>query len=141
MAFHRFVAAALLGCTALAPAAAQEYRGPDAYTRGYYPWHTERSEAISRSTIAETARANERAEAEIGDGYVIDDDRYARDRAAYDEAVRAHGRETARYAADYVRSQRAYAMAMDEWRAQVDACDAGVRRACYAPTPEPADYW
>ena len=38
------------------------------------------------------------------------------------------------------REREAYAMAMRDWRLQVDACNRGHQRACDMPPPNPADY-
>lgn len=132
---HPFRIAAALGLTlAATPLAAQRRERPSDYERGYYPWHTPRSEAISASTRGETARANAQAAAEIGDGMYVDETRYARDMRDY----YAERREAAQ---GHARRQRGYAAAMREWYAQADACERGDRRACEAPSPDPADYY
>lgn len=66
---------------------------------------------------------------------------YQQDLAAYDAAVRAHGRAVARQDVRYARQQRAYADAMEAWRIQDAACRRGHSRACKAPAPDPADYY
>lgn len=66
---------------------------------------------------------------------------YAGDLTAYDAAVRRRGRRVAMQNARYLRERRAYAQAMAAWRDQVDACNAGKRKACNAPTPDPAHYF
>lgn len=85
--------------------------------------------AANRAALARTARG--------GAVLAADQARYAADIAAYRAAMRAHRRDVAVGA----RQERAYAMAMVDWRAQVDACDRGQRQACVAPAPDPADYW
>lgn len=67
--------------------------------------------------------------------------RYAADLANYRAALLANQRTISRDAAIEARQERAYALAMADWRAQVDACDRGKSRACKAPAPNPADYW
>ncbi|MDB5702021.1 MAG: hypothetical protein JWL66_2220 [Sphingomonadales bacterium] len=67
--------------------------------------------------------------------------RYAEDRAAYLTALRSHNREAAMDAHIYDRQQRAYADAMYAWRVQVEDCRRGIRAACNAPTPDPANFW
>ena len=67
---------------------------------------------------------------------------YALDRAAYDKAMREHGRQVASQDARYMHQQQAYADAMETWRANKYACEKkGHISACNAPTPDPADYY
>jgi hypothetical protein len=54
----------------------------------------------------------------------------------YEQADDASSQAQARYSYQ----QRAYALAMSDWRAQVAACRDGYTRACDAPSPDPADY-
>ncbi|RZM34450.1 MAG: hypothetical protein EOP67_16985 [Sphingomonas sp.] len=99
-----------------------------------------RSNAGALESRPVVAAANRQALAESAQGGAVlaeDQARYAADVAAYHAALREHGRDVAVSA----RQERAYAMAMADWRAQVDACDRGRRRACEAPAPNPADYW
>ena len=67
-------------------------------------------------------------------------DQYARDMAAYSDALRAQNRAEMADVRQYERQQRAYAGAMFDWRIQVEACRHGSTRACTAATPNPADY-
>lgn len=67
-------------------------------------------------------------------------DQYAKDMAAYVDALRAQHRAELADVRQYDRQQRAYADAMFDWRVQVGACHHGNKRACNAPTPNPADY-
>jgi hypothetical protein len=67
--------------------------------------------------------------------------RYEEDRAAYLTALRTHNHEAAMDARIYDRQQRAYADAMFAWRVQVEDCRRGKRKACNAPTPDPANFW
>lgn len=101
-----------------------------------------RSDAIAAETAPGVAEAN-RAVAEQAPlpGFKIDEARYAEDLAAYRVALAAHATVVARDAAVTARQERAYALAMADWRAQVAACERGSRRACDAPAPRPADYW
>lgn len=99
-----------------------------------------RSNAGALQSRPATSAANRQALAETAQGGAVvagDQARYATDVDAYRAALRAHGRDLAVNA----QQERAYAMAMADWRAQVDACDRGRRRACEAPAPNPADYW
>jgi len=67
-------------------------------------------------------------------------DQYARDMAAYSDALRVQHRAEMADVRQYERQQRAYAGAMFDWRIQVEACRHGSTRACNAATPNPADY-
>ena len=67
-------------------------------------------------------------------------DQYARDMAAYSDALRAQHRAEMADVRQYERQQRAYAGAMFDWRIQVEACRHGSTRPCTAATPNPADY-
>jgi hypothetical protein len=100
-----------------------------------------RAAEISAQTAPETAMANARAEADIPASPVgIDEAQYARDLAGYRAAVLARRHVMAQDAAIEARRERAYAMAMADWRAQVAACERGKSRACKAPSPDPAAY-
>ena len=66
---------------------------------------------------------------------------YDADMAAYRAAVHRDHRQSAHDARRYAHQQRAYADAMRDWRRQVWACKHGSRRACNAPSPNPANYW
>ena len=57
------------------------------------------------------------------------------------DALVKHDAAVNRTDARYVRQQVAYADAMTAWRAQVRACKNGYKRACNAPTPNPADFY
>jgi len=70
-----------------------------------------------------------------------DQARYAADVAAYRAALRANARTVVNDAVVQERQERAYALAMEDWRAQVRACDRGNSGACKAPAPDPAAYW
>jgi hypothetical protein len=67
---------------------------------------------------------------------------YALDRAAYDKAMREHGRQVASQDVHYMHQQQAYADAMATWRANKYACEKkGNISACNAPTPDPASFY
>lgn len=66
---------------------------------------------------------------------------YDADREAYMNALARHDAAVNRTDARYVRQQTAYADAMTAWREQVRACKKGYKRACNAPTPNPADFY
>ncbi len=89
--------------------------------------------AANREALAES-RAN-------GATIVGDQARYDADVAAYRAALRANAATAVADAAIQARNERAYALAMEDWRAQVRACDRGSTRACNAPAPDPAAYW
>lgn len=103
-----------------------------------------RSNAGALASRPGTAAANREALASTAEGgaaVASEQARYATDLANYRAALRANQRTMNRDAAIEARQERAYAMAMEDWRAQVDACDRGKSRACRAPAPNPADYW
>ena len=66
---------------------------------------------------------------------------YDADRAAYMDALIRHDAHVDRAEARWRRQQNAYADAMAVWRVQANACKRGDRRACNAPTPNPADFY
>jgi hypothetical protein len=142
--FTPIVGAALL--LAGMPVAAQTAVSADQATRpaAGYPGPgaaSPQSEAISAQTAPETAMANARAEADIGSPVSIDEAQYARDLDAYRAAVRARRQVMAQDAAIEAQHERAYALAMADWRTQVAACEKGKSKACKAPTPDPANYF
>jgi len=103
-----------------------------------------RSNAGALESRPGVAAANREALAQTAEGGAVlaaDQARYATDMANYRAALRANRRVANLDAAIEARQERAYAMAMADWRAQVDACDRGRTRACKAPAPNPADYW
>lgn len=116
----------------------------------YDPGHdsnTPRSNAIAAQSAPGVAAANADMQAQIrmDDGAVnavnaANDARYRADVAAYRAAMRARRQTIAANAAVQADRERAYAMAMADWRAQVDACNRGKTRACKLPTPNPQDY-
>ncbi|VVT02257.1 conserved exported hypothetical protein [Sphingomonas sp. EC-HK361] len=116
---------------------------PLPYDRGYDK-DTPRTRAINDAARpgVESANAEVLASAQAQtSGGTADSAQYSRDMAAYRQALR-----TRRHVANadmrrYDRQQRAYADAMRDWRRQSYACHHGSRRACRAPTPNPANYW
>ena len=66
--------------------------------------------------------------------------RYQADVAAYRAAMRARRQTVVAKAELQADRERAYAMAMADWRAQVDACERGRTRACNMPSPDPQNY-
>ncbi|MDB5714124.1 MAG: hypothetical protein JWO15_1521 [Sphingomonadales bacterium] len=92
--------------------------------------------AVAQANNAAAAQANHQANMNANEQA-----RYEEDRAAYLTALRSHNREAAMDAHIYDRQQRAYADAMYAWRVQVEDCRRGIRAACNAPTPDPANFW
>ena len=116
----------------------------------YDPGHdsnTPRSNAIAAETAPGVAAANRDMHAPIRmDDTAVNtvnaanEARYQADVAAYRAAMRARRQTIAANAALQADRERAYAMAMADWRAQVDACNRGKSRACKLPSPDPQDY-
>lgn len=116
----------------------------------YDPGHdsnTPRSNAIAAESAPGVAAANRDMHAQIrmedtavGAVNAANDARYQADVAAYRAAMRARRQTIAANAALQADRERAYAMAMADWRAQVDACNRGKTRACNMPSPDPQDY-
>ena len=70
----------------------------------------------------------------------INQEQYAADKAAYEQALRDHHHEVLATDATFVRQQEAYALAMRDWRAQVAMCKKGYKSACDLPAPDPMKY-
>lgn len=70
----------------------------------------------------------------------INQEQYAADKAAYEQALRDHHREVLSTDATFMRQQQAYALAMRDWRAQVAMCKKGYKSACDLPAPDPMKY-
>jgi len=66
---------------------------------------------------------------------------YELDRAAYRAATAVRREKMAIDDEAYARQQAAYADAMAAWRIQTDDCKRGHQKACNAPTPVPADFY
>lgn len=99
------------------------------------------SNAINTARVA-TANADVAADAQQEAAMNAEQkEQYAKDMVSYREAVRAQHRAQAADDRAYDRQQRAYARAMFDWRVQVADCKRGVKAACNAPTPDPANYW
>lgn len=127
------LALALAACPTLA--GAQTYAGQDT--------NSPRSNAIAARTAPGVAAANRAVADGAGPAQSVnpaDQAAYAADLRAYDAARRMRRHVINRDRAYYDRQQRAYAMAMADWRAQTAACHRGHNRACRLPTPRPADY-
>lgn len=127
-----------------APATAQTTSPADAPSTPlpYDPGHdgtNARSDAIAAETAPGTAAANAEV-AQQTPRTAVDTAQYSRDLAAYREAVRARADVITADAALQSDRERAYAMAMADWRTQVEACKRGHPRACDMPSPNPADY-
>ncbi|WP_235532786.1 hypothetical protein [Sphingomonas sp. Leaf412] len=144
----RNMLAAMAVMIVASPLAAQQSADPNAprtplpYDRGYDK-DQPRTRAINDAERPEVQEANDIALAQSRTvsaptvaGNAANEARYAADVAAYRVMLRQHRRDVRAYA----RQEGAYAQAMADWRAQVDACDRGNRRACDAPTPDPMNY-
>lgn len=108
---------------------------------------TQQDDAIAAQTAAGVAAANRDigAEARMQTGAaaavnVANEARYRNDVRRYRAAVRARRQTIAADAAVQNDRERAYAMAMADWRAQVAACKRGHSRACNRPSPDPQNY-
>lgn len=106
-----------------------------------------RSNAIAAQTAQNVAAANDEvaAQARLQGGAAAavnaaNDARYTRDVARYRAAMRARRHTIVANEALQADRERAYAMAMADWRAQVRACNRGKTRACKMPSPNPQDY-
>ena len=118
-------------------------RAPLPYDRGYDK-PSARTDAINAAERPAVQAANNAARAESESQpvlTVVEQRRYDRDMADYVDALRAYDRAAAANERIYARQQRAYARAMRAWRIQVADCEAGIRAACTAPGPRPADFW
>ena len=127
----QFLVFAALGLIAAVPASAQT-TGPG----------TAPSTAAANNRAAAAINARDAARADANAAVAANaQDQYSRDLATYDSAVRTRHATTMRNRMHYNHQRRAYAMAMEAWRAQVAACRRGHRRACNAPAPIPAAFW
>ena len=70
----------------------------------------------------------------------INQEQYAADKAAYEAALRTHHREVLATDATFMRQREAYALAMRDWRAQVEMCKKGYQKVCDLPAPDPMKY-
>lgn len=140
---HLLLLASLAGLSApvLAQTAPQDDPGtprePLPYDRGYDKPQP-RTDAINAPNEAKRAGLNASVAAR---GNTTVQGYYAEDIAAYERAVRAHDLALLKDEARFQRQQRAYAAAMADWRIQVADCEDGLRAACKAPPPNPADYY
>ena len=111
------------------------------------PAEQQRDDAVAAQTAPETAAANQRVDAvsRFDTGAVTavnaaNEARYQRDVRRYRAAMRARRQTIAADTALQADRERAYAMAMADWRDQVAACKRGKSRACKMPSPNPANY-
>ena len=88
------------------------------------------------NAITQTQTANAVASAQNE----INQEQYAADKAAYEQALRDHHREVLSTDATFIRQQEAYALAMRDYRAQVAMCKKGYQSACKLPAPDPMKY-
>lgn len=98
-----------------------------------------RHDAVDAVEAPITAQLNARVSSDVYDTQA----RNAQAETEYDARMRQYQRAddaSARAQERYSYQQRAYALAMNDWRAQVAACRDGYTRACDAPPPDPADY-
>jgi hypothetical protein len=107
----------------------------------------QRDDAVAAETAPEVAAANRQvgAVASFDNGAVTavnaaNAARYQADVRRYRAAMRARRHTIAADAALQSDRERAYAMAMADWRDQVAACKRGRTRACRMPSPNPANY-
>jgi hypothetical protein len=105
------------------------------------------ADAAATETAPEVAAANRQvgAMASFDNGAVTavnaaNAARYQADVRRYRQAMRARRQTIAADAALQADRERAYAMAMADWRDQVAACKRGRTRACRMPSPNPANY-
>lgn len=140
------IALALIASPALAQSQSNSPsapRTPLAHDRGYDK-PDPRTDAINAPIRPRVAAANNAVAAASANQIATnakDEAQYAADMAAYRTELAAHDATLAADAAFAARQERAYADAMTAWRIQVNDCRRGVRAACEAPTPRPADYW
>ncbi|WP_203310461.1 MULTISPECIES: hypothetical protein [Sphingomonas] len=116
----------------------------------YDPGHdstSARSNAIAAASAPGVAAANAQvaAQAQMQGGAVdavnaADSADYRADVRRYRAAMRARRQVIAADAALQADRERAYAMAMADWREQVRACKRGHTRACNMPSPDPQTY-
>lgn len=117
-------------------------RTPLPVDRGYDK-EQKRTQAINapnRDDVAEANRMSEGAGAAATVRNAEAQIQYDADMAAWLAAMEARGERIAEDRSIYLQRQRAYADAMEAWRRQAAACQAGATAACKLPTPNPADY-
>lgn len=88
------------------------------------------------SVITQTQTNNAVAQAQND----INQQQYAADMAAYEQTMREHRRDVLSTDATFIRQREAYALAMRDWRAQVEMCRKGYQKVCDLPTPDPMKY-
>jgi hypothetical protein len=125
------------------PAPALPPTTPLATDRGYDK-DTPRTDAVNAVEAPVTAALNDQvATADAGAAAInaTNQEAYAADMARYRTKVTATNNIIVNDAIRYDRQQRAYADAMSAWRMQAAACKKGKRKACNAPSPDPADFY
>lgn len=135
-------ARSILAVTALisvAPLAAQSGGRNDAAHQAADAREIPQTKALNNQvsgavTSAQTANAVAQAQNEANQA------QYEADKAAYEQALRNHHREVLSTDATFIRQQNAYALAMRDWRAQVEMCKKGYQKVCDLPAPDPMKY-
>lgn len=109
-----------------------------------YDKHTAKHDAVDAQEQSTTQALNSGqagAGAAAAEQAAINQEAYAADKAKYRAAVMANARATAEDQARYERQQIAYADAMAAWRKQKAACEAGDKKGCTRPEPDPATFY
>jgi hypothetical protein len=98
---------------------------PGAVAPGYDPGTRAANLSIGHSAVTDNAEAEDAWRADLG---------------RYRAELRSRRQEIAMTRETQMRRDAAYDRAMNAWHAQVAACHDGDRRACLAPTPNPAAF-
>lgn len=130
---------AITALIAVAPLAAQSADKNDAAHQAADAREVPQTQSLNNQVggaIAQAQTNNAVAQAQND----INQQEYAADKAAYEQALRDHHREVLATDATFIRQQQAYALAMRDWRAQVAMCKKGYQSACNLPAPDPMKY-
>lgn len=130
---------AITALIAVAPLAAQSADKNDAAHQAADAREIPQTQSLNNqvgSAITQAQTNNAVAQAQND----INQQEYAADKAAYEQALRDHHREVLATDATFIRQQQAYALAMRDWRAQVAMCKKGYQSACNLPAPDPMKY-
>lgn len=130
---------AITALIAVAPLAAQSADKNDAAHQAADAREIPQTQSLNNQVggaIAQAQTNNAVAQAQND----INQQEYAADKAAYEQALRDHHREVLATDATFIRQQQAYALAMRDWRAQVAMCKKGYQSACNLPAPDPMKY-
>lgn len=130
---------AITALIAVAPLAAQSSNKTDAAHMAADAKEMPQTQSLNNQVsgaVAQVQTANAVTQAQND----INQAQYAEDKAAYEAAMRQHNREVLATDATFMRQQDAYALAMRDWRAQVEMCKRGHQSACNLPTPDPRNY-